>query len=193
MRRHSRMEIRARKTYENQGIQADLVIRASAPANRSEEEKWTAAGKPIGRVRSFFDGTARRPGNHVRPGRDVYRRRARAECAASPLSHAILDVRKLYSQVAVDRQETLAGEDSFRAQAHPEERASRLTVRVRANIADPEGADRGRNRPSSAIIATSTARSCRSGRRFTMRWVKRRSKSQDVKFNVDLPPGSFAP
>ncbi len=36
LRRHCRMEVRARKVYENQGVHADLIIRASAPFSRTE-------------------------------------------------------------------------------------------------------------------------------------------------------------
>ena len=119
MRKHDRMEIRARKVYENQGIEADYVIRSSAPSSRSEEEKWTAAGKSIGSVRLFFDGT--HGGQQTTFGQD-------AVCAGEELErmhrksapHAILLARKLYSQVAVDRKESLAGEETFVLKLTPE-------------------------------------------------------------------------
>jgi hypothetical protein len=62
------MEIHARKVYENQGVEADLVIRSSEPANRSEVEDWKAVGKPIGSVRSYFDGA--RGGQETTFGQD---------------------------------------------------------------------------------------------------------------------------
>ena len=39
MIRHTGMELHAKKTYDNQGIEADLVVLAGAPARRSEEER----------------------------------------------------------------------------------------------------------------------------------------------------------
>jgi CubicO group peptidase (beta-lactamase class C family) len=112
MRKHSRMEIHARKVYENQGVEAELVIRSTAPAFRSEEEKWTAAGKSIGRVRSFFDGT--RGGQETTFGQDArYSGDELERMRRKSASHPILDARKLYSQVVVDRQETLGGDETF--------------------------------------------------------------------------------
>ena len=56
--RHRSLEVRAVKSYDNQGVEADVTILAAAPGKRSEDEVWTAAGVRIGRVRSFFDGAA---------------------------------------------------------------------------------------------------------------------------------------
>src|SRR5262249_30279547 len=69
MRRHKSMEMHTNKTYENHGVHADVVVRASEPANRSEREEWFAAGRPIGWVRSFVDGS--RGGQETSFGQDA--------------------------------------------------------------------------------------------------------------------------
>lgn len=56
LRRHRTMEVRATKSYANQGVEADLMVLAEAPDRRVEEEAWTAAGTRIGGIRVFFDG-----------------------------------------------------------------------------------------------------------------------------------------
>jgi hypothetical protein len=106
------MQLRAKKTYDNQGIAAELVILASAPESRSEEESWSAAGKSIGRVRSFFDGA--RGGQETTFGQDAtYAGDELEQVRRKSTFHPILDLRELYSQVAVDRSEMLGGEDTY--------------------------------------------------------------------------------
>jgi CubicO group peptidase (beta-lactamase class C family) len=68
LRRHATLEIRAVKSYDNQGVTASLSVRAKAPNRRVEEEVWTAAGKQIGRLRIYFDGT--RGGQETTFGQD---------------------------------------------------------------------------------------------------------------------------
>jgi CubicO group peptidase (beta-lactamase class C family) len=109
LRRHTTMEVHARKRYENQGIQADLIIRAAAPFSRAEEETWTAAGKTIGRVRSFFDGS--RGGQETTFGQDAMYSGDEIENARrNSAIHAVLDVRRLYREMKVERETEVAGE-----------------------------------------------------------------------------------
>jgi hypothetical protein len=96
------MEVHARKVYENQGVVADLVIRASAPCSRTEEEMWTAAGKPIGRFRSYFDGS--RGGQETTFGQGSMLNPDEIEQTTRKSAlHAILDLRSLYSDITVER------------------------------------------------------------------------------------------
>ena len=53
---HSSVEIRAHKSYDNQGVFADLTIESKAPDSHNETDVWTAANREIGRLRVYFDG-----------------------------------------------------------------------------------------------------------------------------------------
>jgi CubicO group peptidase (beta-lactamase class C family) len=191
MRKHSRTEIHAHKVYENQGISADVVIRSSAPSSRSEEEKWSAAGKSIGQVRSFFDGT--RGGQETTFGQDatfagdeLERMRQESTC------HAILETRKLYSQVAVDRTETFAGEETFVLKLVSKSGPPILLfVSARTSLILKEQTDGesmvfsdhrnidGEVMPFRTSIQDSLGEST--------------VVVQDVKFNVEIPPETFWP
>jgi hypothetical protein len=56
LRGHVSLEITATKSYDNHGVAGPFTIRAQTPARREELEIWHAAGREIGRVRSYFDG-----------------------------------------------------------------------------------------------------------------------------------------
>ena len=56
MMRHRSAEWNATKTYDNQGVIAQLHAIASAPATRIEDEHWSAGGRPVGEIRVYFDG-----------------------------------------------------------------------------------------------------------------------------------------
>jgi hypothetical protein len=97
---------------ENQGIESDFVSLSSAPSSLAEDQTWTAAGKPIGRVRMYFDGS--RGGQETTFGQDAnYSGEELDRISRKAAFHAILDARKLYSQVEVDRAEPLDGEEAF--------------------------------------------------------------------------------
>jgi CubicO group peptidase (beta-lactamase class C family) len=100
LRRHHSLEIRSVKAYENQGVTADLIVRAKAPSRRVEEEVWTAAGKRIARVRIYFDGA--HGGQETTFGQDSTNDadandRARRDASLHPL----LSVKDLYDHVRV--------------------------------------------------------------------------------------------
>jgi len=111
LRRHRSMEVRGTKTYENQGVTADVVVLAADPDRRTEEETWTADGTRIGAIRVFFDGE--RGGQETTFGQDeMYageeNEQARRDAAfrpwLGPLRGAI-DVR-LQRTASVDGEET---------------------------------------------------------------------------------------
>ncbi|MEA2416120.1 MAG: hypothetical protein QOI58_2777 [Thermoanaerobaculia bacterium] len=56
LRAHTSVEIHAHKSYDNQGVFADLTIDAQSPDRHNETEVWTAANREIGRLRLYFDG-----------------------------------------------------------------------------------------------------------------------------------------
>jgi CubicO group peptidase (beta-lactamase class C family) len=68
LRAHTSVEIHAHKSYDNQGVFADLTIEAKSPDLHNEVEVWTAANREIGRLRLYFDGT--RGGQETTFGQD---------------------------------------------------------------------------------------------------------------------------
>jgi hypothetical protein len=134
LRRHRSLAIRAVKTYEHQGVQAEVSIQARAPAMRVEEEVWTAAGREIGRVRIYFDGTA--GGQETTFGQDyihdaAQNRRARRDSAFSPL----LEIRDLYRELRVVDSGTVDGAKTYVLELVPEEGETvRLHVSARTAL-----------------------------------------------------------
>ncbi|HEY3054181.1 MAG TPA: serine hydrolase, partial [Thermoanaerobaculia bacterium] len=128
LRRHTSIEIHARKTYENQGVTADLTIQGRAPAMRNEVENWTAGGKEIGRVRVYFDGVS--GGQETTFGQDATNdadanARARREFA----SHPLLELKSLYKNVVVRGSANMQSEDAWVVELTPEHgSSSRLYV-----------------------------------------------------------------
>jgi CubicO group peptidase (beta-lactamase class C family) len=191
MRKHARMEIRASKIYENQGVKAELVIRSTAPAFRSEEEKWTAAGKSIGRVRSFFDGT--RGGQNTTFGQDaMYTGDELERMRRKSTFHAILEARNLYSQIAVDRQERLGGEETLVLKLTPKSGpAVSLFVSARTSLIVKEQIEGEtavfsdyRNIDGEIVPFRKTIHDALGEATVEV---------QEVKFGALIPPGSFGP
>jgi len=56
LRSHTSAEIHAHKSYDNQGVFADLTIQSKSPDLHNETEIWTAANREIGRLRIYFNG-----------------------------------------------------------------------------------------------------------------------------------------
>lgn len=88
LRRHTSLEIHARKSYENHGVAADLTVQSKASVMHNEVEEWTAAGRHLARVRVYFDGTS--GGQETTFGQDeinddAANDRARREYALHPL------------------------------------------------------------------------------------------------------------
>jgi len=57
LRAHTAAAIHARKSYDNQGVVADLTVQSKSPDLHNESEIWTAANREIARLRVYFDGT----------------------------------------------------------------------------------------------------------------------------------------
>jgi hypothetical protein len=133
LQRHSRIEVHARKVYENQGVHADLMTRASAPSSREETESWTAAGKWIGHVRTYFDGS--RGGQETTFGQDSTLSAGEIEQTRRRSStHVILDLRNLYSEVTVEREDSVNGEGAYILKLRPK-RGSSVSLFVSSRTA----------------------------------------------------------
>ena len=191
VRRHDRMTIKARKVYENHGVQADLVILSSAPDSRSEVERWTAADKPIGQVRTYFDGT--RGGQETTFGQDsTYSgdelERVRRDSARYP----ILDARAHYARVTVDRTETLNGEETFVVKLVPKNGpvvflfVSKRTALVLQKQTEGETTTFRDHRNVDGEIVPFRITNHDSLGESTI-------ELQDVAFDPELPPAAFAP
>jgi CubicO group peptidase (beta-lactamase class C family) len=106
---HKTMRLRATGRYEQQGVAFELVVLAREAA-RVEDERWTASGARLGRVRTYFDGA--RGAQQTTFGQDETTTdlaKARRETALHPL----LDLRALYGSVALTEKTQLDGENVY--------------------------------------------------------------------------------
>jgi len=98
LRGHISLAIHARKSYDNQGVFADLTIHSKSPDLHEETELWTAANRDIGRLRVYFDGT--RGGQETTFGQDAVNddaANARDRCQYAQL----LTIRSLCKSISV--------------------------------------------------------------------------------------------
>ena len=105
LRTHTSAEIHAHKSYDNQGVFADLTIQSKSPDLHNETEIWTAANREIGRLRVYFDGA--NGGQETTFGQDSIN--DEAANARDKLQYAfpqLLALKSLYKTIAV-----LAGDD----------------------------------------------------------------------------------
>jgi CubicO group peptidase (beta-lactamase class C family) len=112
IRRHTVVDVRATKKYENQGVSAEVSTRRNAPDLFSEEETWTAAGKRIATVRTYFDGT--QGGQETSFGQDSAFTGEELENLRRDASlDALLDFRRLYKSAAIAKRAMVGDEVVF--------------------------------------------------------------------------------
>ena len=112
LRRHRSLEIRATKSYANQGVEADLRVLAEAPNLRTEEETWTAAGTRIGQVRVFFDGA--HGGQETTLGQDeTYGDEENERAGREAVLHPVLDLSSVFKDVRLERMGRVDGEETY--------------------------------------------------------------------------------
>ena len=107
LRKHAAMRITAHGSYDHQGVAFTLTILATERA-RVEDESWSALGKRVGRIRTWFDGE--HGAQQTTFGQDETLTdvaKARRENALHPL----LDPKKLYDAVSLAGKTQEAGED----------------------------------------------------------------------------------
>ncbi len=105
LKRHRTLQATGDKSYENQGVQAAFTLKAAAPAAFEETEIWTAAGREIGRLRSYFNSEKdgdEKGGQETTFGQDAINdaetnARTRRDRDFQPL----LRLRQLYKAVAI--------------------------------------------------------------------------------------------
>ena len=131
--RHQSVEIHGVKAYENQGVTADLTVWAQAPARRTEEEVWSAAGKQIGQLRVYFDGT--QGGQETTFGQDsIYDKQENREARRENAFRPLLDLKQLDSDVRLLGSANIGGQDTFVLQFSSEEKPMRLFVSQRTAL-----------------------------------------------------------
>lgn len=110
IRRHTSMEARYEKHYLNQGVVADLVVRARAPHLWAEDETWSAAGKRIGEVRVRSDGTV--AGQETTFGQDaVYGGVERDRLLRRARLHGVTELKALYQSLGVRAGDAIGDEE----------------------------------------------------------------------------------
>lgn len=188
--RHQSFEIRSVKAYENQGVTADLIVRAKAPNRRVEEEVWTAAGQRIARLRIYFDGT--QGGQETTFGQDSTNDAAANDRARRDASlHPLLAVKDLYDHVRV---RAVEGEGSDAVSVLELVPASGPTVLLHVSMRTALVVQR--ETPGESVTFDDY-------RPVDGEWVPFRSTIQDalgetsitvqeVRFNTEIPDGTFA-
>ena len=110
IRRHRTMEARYEKRYLNQGVDADLLVRAEAPDHLAEEETWSAAGKEIGALRVRFDGAV--GGQETTFGQDsVYDGRELDQLKRRARLHGLVEMSRIYDRLYVRAGSPIDGEE----------------------------------------------------------------------------------
>ena len=100
LRKHSSVETHARKSYDNQGVIADLTVQERAPSMHNETESWSAAGKPIGSLRQYFDSVHGR--QETTFGQDETNdEESNARASRENVLHPLLELARLYKSVTV--------------------------------------------------------------------------------------------
>jgi len=191
LRRHCSMEVRATRSYANQGVLAELVVRAEAPDHRAEEENWTAAGTWIGRVRVFFDGT--QGGQETTFGQDqTYGDEENERARRESLLHPMLDLTKAYKDVRVRGTGKVGDEETWVLDLTPARGAA-------ASWHVSQRTGRLLQTESEGKVTTFSVYRDVDGELVPFRATSQEALGEivtDVKrlrFNVDLPAGAFAP
>ena len=191
LRRHRSLEIRARKNYLNQGVEADLLVQAEAPDHRAEEEAWTAAGTRIGGMRVFFDGT--HGGQETTFGQDeTYTGEEHERTRRAAAFHPWLDLLRKHQDVRLERKGDVDGEETYVLDLPPA---------IGGPIAWHVSTRTGLPLRSEAPGRTETFGDYREidGERVPFRTTSAEDLGEvavqvaQVRFNVELPAGAFAP
>jgi len=183
--------MRGRRIYANQGVEADLQVWAEAPDRRSEDEAWRAAGVPIGRYRSFFDGA--RGGQETTFGQDeMYGDEENDRVRREALFHPALDAARVYKDVRLRGTGSAAGEDTW---------VLDLTTTRGTTVVWHVSKRTGLLLQTEAGGKVTTFADYRDvdGQRVPFRATSQEAlgevvtEVQEARYNVDVPPGVFAP
>jgi len=191
LQRHRSFSMQGRRIYANQGVEADLQVWAEAPDRRSEDEAWRAAGVPIGRYRSFFDGA--RGGQETTFGQDeMYGDEENDRVRREALFHPALDAARVYKDVRLRGTGSAAGEDTW---------VLDLTTTRGTTVVWHVSKRTGLLLQTEAGGKVTTFADYRDvdGQRVPFRATSQEAlgevvtEVQEARYNVDVPPGVFAP
>jgi len=100
LRRAKSLDIQGHRRYLNQGVDTEQRIRRQAPDRLEIVERWTAAGRDIGTVRTYCDGRA--AGQETTFGQDeVYSGESLAEARRDASFTSLIDVREAFARIEV--------------------------------------------------------------------------------------------
>lgn len=109
--RHTSMQFRAAGGYVHQGVELE-VTGTYQGGKQVIDEGWRAVGKPIGRVRTYFDGT--HGAQQTTFGQDeTFAGDAGATARRDAVLHPLLEAARLYDSVRVDRKAVVDGDEAF--------------------------------------------------------------------------------
>jgi len=109
--RHTAMQFRAVGAYVHQGVDVELTGTFQA-GKQVLDERWRAAGKAIGRVRTYFDGA--RGAQQTTFGQDeTFEHEALATARRDAVLHPLLEIAALYDSARVDRMAVVDGDEAY--------------------------------------------------------------------------------
>ena len=191
LKRHSTLTIHAVKSYENQGVTADVSLLSEAPASMEAVEVWHAAGKEIGRVRVYFDG--KQGGQETTFGQDSIN--GVDENAQALRDYAFLPplgLRALYKTAEVLKRNKAGDEDAYILQLTPEKGdAVTLTVSAKSALI----LERKTNEATESLFDYREVKGVRISFRSVVHDQLGESviEVKDATFDVKLPPDAFKP
>jgi CubicO group peptidase (beta-lactamase class C family) len=187
MRAHATVRMHLVGRYDNQGVDVDETILA-ADGKRVDDEAWSAAGKKIGRIRQYFDGTS--GGQQTTFGQnedtvDV------ATAKRDATLHPLLDLKALYDRISVDGRATLDGEDVFvLALAPAGGDPVRLYVSARTHLVVRR--DAGLETTTYSDFHSVDGEVVALSRTVSDSLGDKTLKVKEVKFGIAIPDGTFA-
>jgi CubicO group peptidase (beta-lactamase class C family) len=112
MQRHTTLRLEEHKSFANQGIAASAVVLAQAPGAQETSETWSAAGRTIGRLRFYFDGTS--GGQETTFGQNASNQPSEnAAARRADRLHPLLSLNRDFPRVRVVERATVAGEAGY--------------------------------------------------------------------------------
>jgi len=191
LRRHATSLVHATKSYENQGVSAEVTILSKAPAMSDATEIWSAAGKKIGTVRVYFDGA--NGGQETTFGQNAKNdASANAQAARDNALHPLLELHKLYKEVSVTGREKVGDDDAFVLRLVPDKGDPvELIVAAKSALI--------LRRRSANVSESFSDYRWVDGERIAFRDEVEEPLGETVttvtngRFNANIPPGSFSP
>ncbi len=191
LRRHTSLEARYAKRYENHGVESDLVVRAQAPDRREESEAWRAAGRAIATLRWWCDGA--RGAQETSFGQDqTWAAEELEQARRAAVFQPLLELQRLYPALAVTGTATVGDEEAYLLEASDRGRTREvLTVSARTGLVLRRQTDQETTTWSDFRMVDGEAVPHRATIEDSLGETTLELRS--IRFNVPIPAVAFAP